>query len=96
MPLRRQYSIDHHLGRFGKALKHLHDLNVFEEVKNYVLKHDLYMEALELYRYQADHLAEIMRLYADHLHQSSNFKEAGTGNSFLTLQHMILLTFHSI
>lgn len=81
-PLRRQFSIDNHLKRFGKALKHLHDLNVFEEVKNYVLKHDLYMEALELYRYQTDHLAEIMRLYADHLNHSSNFKEAGIGDLF--------------
>lgn len=81
-PLRRQYFIDNHLGRFGKALKHLHDLKVFEEVKNYVPKHNLYEEALELYRYQADRLAEIMRLYADHLHQSSNFKEAGIGDLF--------------
>lgn len=63
-------------------MKHLHDLNVFEEVKNYVLKHDLYVEALELYRYQADHLADIMHLYADHLHQNSNFKEAGIGDLF--------------
>lgn len=81
-PPRRRYSIDNHLRRFGKALKHLHDLNVFEEVKNYVLTHDLYMEALELYRYQADHFAELMRLYADHLNQSSNFKEAGIGDLF--------------
>lgn len=81
-PLRRQHSIDNHLGRFGKALKHLHSLNVFEETKNYALKHDLYVEALELYRYQKDHLAEIMRLYADHLHQISNFNEAGIGDLF--------------
>lgn len=82
-PLRRQYSIDNHLGRFGKALKHLHSLNVFEEAKSYVLKHDLYVEALELYRYQEDHLAEIMRLYADHLHQISNFNEAGIAYDYL-------------
>lgn len=83
MPLRRQYSIDNHLGRVGKALRHLHDLNEFDEVKNHVLKHVLYVEALELYRYQADdHLAEIMRLYADHLHRSSNFRDAGIGDLF--------------
>lgn len=61
-------------------MKHLYDLDLFEEVKNYVLKHELYVEALELYRYQVDHLAQIMRLYADHLHQTSNFKEAGIGD----------------
>ena len=82
IPLRRQYSIDNHLGRFKKAMKHLYDLDVFEEVKNYVLKHELYVEALELYRYQVDHLAQIMRLYAEHLHQISNFKEAGIGDLF--------------
>lgn len=81
-PLRRQYFIDNYLGRFGKALKHLYDLNVFEEVKIYVPKHDLYGEALELYRYQVERVAEIARLYADHLHQSSNFKEAGIGDLF--------------
>lgn len=80
MPLlRRQYSIDNHLGRHKKALKHLFDLDAFDEVKTYTVKHDLYQEALELYRYREDNLREIMRLYADHLHQTSKFREAGIG-----------------
>lgn len=83
--LRRQFSIDNHLGRFKKALNYLHDLKAFEEVKTYVLKHGLYVEALELYQYQADQLVEIMRLYANHLQQSFKFVEAGIGTFLLML-----------
>ncbi len=79
-PLRRQYSIDNHLGRFGKALKDLYELNSFEEVKMHILKHTLYLEALELYRYHPDQLSDIMRLYADHLRENSKPREAGIGN----------------
>jgi len=77
--LRRQYSLDNHLGRYKKALKHLFDLDAFDEVKTYTIKHDLYQEALELYRYREEKLHEIMRLYADHLRQTSKFREAGIG-----------------
>ena len=65
-------------------MRHLHDLKAFDEVKTYVLKHGLYVEALELYRYQGDQLVEIMRLYANHLQQSSQFREAGIGNPLLS------------
>lgn len=80
MPLlRRQYSIDNHLGRFRKALKHLYDLNDHNEVKSFTVKHVLYADTLDLYRYQEDHLSEIIRLYADNLQKNSCFKEAGIG-----------------
>ena len=78
---RRQYSIDNHLGRHRKALNHLYEMNVFDEVKVYTEKHSLFTEALDLYRYQEDHLIEIMRMYADYLHKIGNFKEAGIGKS---------------
>ena len=80
MPLlRRQYSIDNHLGRFRKALKHLYNLNDHNEVKSFTVKHGLYADSLVLYRYQEDHLSEIMRLYAENLQKNSCFKEAGIG-----------------
>lgn len=78
-PLRRQYSIDNHLGRHQKALKHLCELKAFEEVKSYAVKHTLYSNAMEFYRYQEDTLKELMRLYGDYLHQQGKFKEAGIG-----------------
>lgn len=81
--LRRQYSIDNHLGRFKKALRHLCELDAFDEVKDYTIKHDLYAEALDFYRYQEDKLREIMRLYAEFLHQNGNFKEAGVAYEYL-------------
>lgn len=81
--LRRQYAIDDHLGRYHKALKHLCDLSAFDKVKTYTVKHGLYPEALDFYRYQEDQLKEIMRLYADYLQQDGKFKEAGIGMDFL-------------
>lgn len=79
--LRRRYSIDNHLGRYDKALNHLHDINAFDEVKIYTEKHSLFAAALDLYRYQEDQLIEIMRMYADYLHKKGNFSEAGIGKS---------------
>ena len=77
--LRRQYSIDDHLSRFPKALRHLCELSAFDEVKSYAVKHSLYSEALEFYRYQEEKLKEIMRLYADYLQTNGDFKDAGIG-----------------
>ena len=81
--LRRQYTIDDHLGRFGKALRHLCDLGALDEVKIYTTKHNLYPEALDVYRYQEDKLSEIMRLYADFLQRNGKFKEAGIAYEYL-------------
>ena len=78
-PLRRQFSIDDYLGRSRKALRHLCDFRAFEEVKLYAVKHNLYAEALDFYRYQDDKLKEIMKLYADHLQSNGNFRDAGIG-----------------
>ena len=84
MPLlRRQYAIDDHLSRNQKALRHLCDLNVFDEVKSYTMKHSLYEEALEFYRYQEDKLNDIMRMHADYLQENGRFKEAGIAYEYL-------------
>lgn len=81
--LRRQYSIDNHLGRFKKALKHLCELGTFDEVKGYTIKHRLYPDALVFYRYKEDKLREIMRLYAGFLQQNGKFEEAGVAYEYL-------------
>ncbi|KAI9796377.1 MAG: hypothetical protein M1835_004230 [Candelina submexicana] len=82
--LRKQYTIDNHLGRYAKALGHLHALKDFDELKAYVEKHELYKDALGLYRYEDDSLKAIMRLYADFLQSHSSFKEAGIAYEYLS------------
>ncbi|KAL8992832.1 MAG: hypothetical protein Q9169_006806 [Polycauliona sp. 2 TL-2023] len=84
--LRRQFSIDDHLSRFKKAIRHLCDLNAFEEVKTYTTKHNLYEETMGLYRYDEEKFSSIMQLYADHLRNTSQFKAAAT--SFHNLNDM--------
>jgi len=81
--LRRQYSIDDYLGRFSKAIRHLYDLDAFDEVESYVVKHTLYSQALEMYRYQDKKLAVIMRLYGEYLRKNANYKEAGIAYEYL-------------
>ena len=81
--LRRKYCIDNHLGRFQKALKHLIEMDAFDEVKAYTAKHDLYQDSLDFYRYQEAKLHDITRLYADHLLQKSEYKSAGIGSLHL-------------
>ena len=75
--LRRQYFIDNYLGRYSKALQHLYDLKVIEEVKAYTVKHSLYTQAMELYRYQPELSPQILRLNADHLQAQRKYQEAG-------------------
>jgi elongator complex protein 1 len=77
--LRRQFEIDNHLSRFTKALKNLYTLNAHEEIRAYVVKHVLYKEALELYKYQNEQQREITELYADYLQDQSKYKDAAIG-----------------
>ncbi|KAL8708632.1 MAG: hypothetical protein Q9225_007574 [Loekoesia sp. 1 TL-2023] len=81
--LRRKFSIDNYLGRFKKALQHLQNLNAFDELKAYTIRHSLYDEALGFYRYDDDKYFSIMQLYADHLKSTSWFKEAATAFHYL-------------
>ncbi|KAL6714895.1 putative elongator complex protein 1 [Lecanora helva] len=85
--LRRKYWIDDHLGRHRKALRHLCELNAFDEVKTYAIKHSLYTEAMEYYRYQDNNLENITRLYGDYLNQQGKYKEAGLAFEYLNDYH---------
>lgn len=77
-PLRRQYSIDDHLGRHAKALSSLFKLSEESpsELEAYVMKHSLYQDALTLYRYNPSRHSSIMALYASYLESTSNFYSA--------------------
>lgn len=79
--LRRCYTIDDRLGRNAKALKHLHGMGdeSFEEVKRYVQKHNLFTQAFDLYKYQMDNLKSLTKIYAAHLVENSQFREAAFG-----------------
>jgi elongator complex protein 1 len=81
--LRRRFSIDDYLERYEKALMHLHQLDVFEELQTYTKKHQLYQAALGIYRYNTERHAILTALYAEHLESKSNFKEAALAYSSL-------------
>jgi len=81
--LRRQYFIDDYLGRSSNAIRHLYDLDAFDEVESYVVTHTMYSQALEMYRYQDEKLAVIMRLYGDYLQKNEKYKEAGIAYEYL-------------
>jgi elongator complex protein 1 len=74
--LRRRFSIDDYLGRYSKALTHLHTLDAFTELQAYTQKHSLYQFTLSLYRYDLAQHSIITELYAQHLESKSRFKEA--------------------
>lgn len=81
--VRRKFAIDDQLARRTKALTHLKDLNAFDELKDYVTKHELYSDALGLYQYDNVRLKEIMRLYADYLSSTNKHKEAALAYEYL-------------
>jgi len=89
---RRKFSIDHDLKRFSKALSHLYEMDEFDELKEYTRRQELYSEAVELHKYQPDKLNEMMRMYADYLSQSNQFKEAGIGKQ-CTVRHYLTNAF---
>ncbi|KAE9985914.1 hypothetical protein EG328_006754 [Venturia inaequalis] len=83
-PLRKKFTIDNDLARHVKALDHLHDLDVFEEVKKYCERHELYAQAIELYKYKPEKLNALMRLYASFLESRNRYKEAGIAYEYLS------------
>lgn len=82
-PLRRQFAIDDDLKRCDKALMHLHALEAFDELKQYVAKHELYNASIELYRYDQTKLNELTRMFADFLSSQNRYKEAGIAYEFV-------------
>lgn len=81
---RRKFTIDNHLERFIKACGHLYELGdeAFDEMRSYVVKHELYPTALNLYKYDQQKLKLIMGLYATYLEGVSRYPDAGLGELF--------------
>nr|POF06274.1 elongator complex protein 1 [Quercus suber] len=82
-PLRQRFQIDDDLKRYQKALTHLHTMEAFDELKDYVGKHELYGAAAEFYRYDATRLAELVRLHADFLSGRNRYKDAALAYEFV-------------
>ncbi|KAJ6031230.1 hypothetical protein N7540_001962 [Penicillium herquei] len=91
---RRQFEIDNHLSRFGKALGHLFSLNAHEELFGYVAKHVLYKEALEIYKYHPEQQKEITSLYADYLQGESKHKDAAIAYESLAVYDEAYKCYH--
>ncbi|KAE8353910.1 IKI3 family-domain-containing protein [Aspergillus coremiiformis] len=83
--LRRLFEIDNYLGRWVKALRHLHSLNAHDELRAYTIKHVLYKDAIDLYKYQQEQLRDMTNLYADYLYDQSKYKEAAIAYESLSL-----------
>ncbi|PGH16468.1 hypothetical protein AJ79_01799 [Helicocarpus griseus UAMH5409] len=92
--LRRQFEIDNHLGRVKKALKSLHALHAYEELKLYAIKYTLYSDALELYKYQPELLRDMSHVHADYLYDQSNYKEAAIIYESLSLYEPAYKSYH--
>jgi len=86
--LRRRFRLDDDLGRNRKALQHLYELKAIDEIQSYTQKHELYAEALELYRYEPTTQALIMRLYADFLNSRNRYKDAAIGKYLVHPVHL--------
>ncbi|KAK0328385.1 putative elongator complex protein 1 [Friedmanniomyces endolithicus] len=82
-PLRQQYTVDNDLKRYRKALARLHSIGEFEELKEYMAKHELYSASVDLYRYDSARLSELMRLFAAYLCSRNRYKEAGIAYEYV-------------
>ena len=82
-PLRQRFAIDNDLKRYRKALTHLYELGEFEELKEFVGKHELHGAAMELYRYDKAKIHELMGLYATFLVSRNRYEDAGIAFDFV-------------
>ncbi|KND02563.1 Elongator subunit IKI3 [Spizellomyces punctatus DAOM BR117] len=75
----QRYRIDDHLGKRETALRHL-SLAGDEYYNNclaYIKQHGLYKVAMDVFSDQKARYQEVLRLYADHLEERSDYEEAG-------------------
>ena len=82
-PLRMRVDIDNHLRRYVKVLYHLHQLNDFEALKKHMVRHELYRQSIEIFKYQEPYLKEIIQSYAEFLESNSQHKDAGIAYEYL-------------
>lgn len=83
--LRKQFLIDDYLKNYNKALNSLHEMGeeVYEEFDNYVVEHQLYKSALDIYRYDDKRSSIILNLYAIYLREQQEFAESALTFEYL-------------
>ncbi|CAI5759257.1 unnamed protein product [Candida verbasci] len=85
--LKRKFLIDNHLKKHENALQWLHEQgqDSHETFDDYVVTHDLFKAALKIYDYSGDkkRTNDILKLYAEHLHELKNFSEAAITFEYL-------------
>lgn len=77
--IRRKFEIDSYLKRYTKALQYLSEIGeeAFDELQDFVVEHELYKEALAIYKYNAKNQDAILKLYASFLHGKMEYSQAG-------------------
>lgn len=78
--LRRKFLIDDFLGKHEKALIHLVQIvsgEITEELKSYVVKHELYKAALSQYKGENKQQNVMLCLFAKFLYSKQNYSESG-------------------
>jgi len=77
-PERQKFFLDNHLKRHLKAVSQLYNMGeeVFDEMSEYTVKHELYKEVLALCRYNEQHQKDILRLYSKYLDDKAIYREA--------------------
>ena len=76
---RRRFEIDDYLHNYTKAQSSLFDLSAHDELERYCVKHDLYREALALYKYEQPpqpRFKAISHLFAQYLVSQSRNRQA--------------------
>ena len=83
--LKRNFLIDDYLKKYNSALNWLHQMGgeAYDEFDEYLVNHDLYREALSIYRYDAKRNNNTLYLYAQHLTQVQHYAEAGLTYEYL-------------
>lgn len=78
-PLRKKFMIDDHLERHSKALGYLAEMGdaVFEELIEYAVAHELYKDALTIFRRSEEKQNAILNVYASYLQGKTLYTEAG-------------------
>uniref|UniRef100_A0A8C4NMY7 Elongator complex protein 1 n=1 Tax=Eptatretus burgeri TaxID=7764 RepID=A0A8C4NMY7_EPTBU len=93
----RCYTIDHHLGRHGKALVHLSKCGPekFPMLLNLAREKNLFREALKFYPHDSSEFQELSKGYAEKLGEQGHLEEAGLVLARCGLWHSALEAFQS-
>ncbi|KAF8318502.1 IkappaB kinase complex, IKAP component [Clavulina sp. PMI_390] len=90
----QRFAIDDHLKRYSKALVGLRESGdaKFDEAIQYVEKHRLYVDALQVWKAEAEKHLRLLEAYGDYLYERRDFEQAGLGGTILALPGTMSLT----